>query len=315
MKELPLGRSGLNVSELCLGTMLFGVSVSEEVSFSLMDYYYEQGGRFFDTANKYATWIPGFPDPVGEHVLGRWIKSRGCRNEVVIATKMGLAYHDVPRGLKKELILQEADKSLKRLGVERIDLLYAHADDYSVPQEETMEAFHELVEAGKVRSLGASNFYAWRMAKANDLARERGWTPFCCLQARLSAVWPRTHAGFGIQRPASPEVIDYCRSEDIALLAFSPLLKGFFGRTDRDIPDTYDTPDSREIVRLFREEASSQGVSANTLVLGWLREQGFIPLITGSTPEQMKENMASLSCSPGEECSGKIKDLFFPQTG
>jgi aryl-alcohol dehydrogenase-like predicted oxidoreductase len=178
MKEVLLGKSGLTGSELCLGTMYFGIKVSEEESFRLMDYYYDQGGRFFDTANKYATWVPGFSEPVGEYMLGRWIKSRGCRKDVVVATKMGFPYGDVPQGLSRQLILQEVDKSLTRLGLEQIDLLYAHCDDYNTPQEETLEAFHSLIKAGKVKSLGASNFQTWRLAKSNLLAQEKGLTPY-----------------------------------------------------------------------------------------------------------------------------------------
>ena len=312
MRDVPLGKGGLNGSELCLGTMYFGVKIAEEDAFTLMDYYYEQGGRFFDTANKYATWVPGFSEPVGEYMLGRWIKSRGSRKDVLVATKMGFPYADVPMGLSRKLILQEVDKSLHRLGLDHIDLLYAHTDDYDTPQEETLEAFHSLVTAGKVRSLGASNFYAWRLAKANELARENGWTPYSCLQARLSVLWPRINADFGRQLPASVEVLDFCQREELALLAYSPLLQGFFGRTDRPLPDEYDTPLNKDIIKLFREEGEAQNVSANTLVLSWMRAHGYIPLITGSTREQIKENLDSLNYNVSKSCDDRICDLYYP---
>ncbi len=312
MKEMKLGGSSLSGSTLCLGTMYFGIKVPEQESFSLMDYYYERGGRFYDTANKYATWVPGFPEPVGESVLGRWIKSRGNRDDLLVATKMGFPYGDVPRGLKKDLILSEVDKSLKRLGLEKIDLLYAHCDDYDTPQEEYMEAFHSLVKAGKVMALGASNFYAWRLATANQLALSRGWTPFCCVQSRQSVLWPRVNGKFGRQLPASVEILDFCRRENVAMLSYSPLLQGFFGRDDRSIPEDYDTPQNNEIVDLFRKEAAALGVSANTLVLSFMVAEGFIPLITGSSREQLKQNIDAIEFSVSSETADRIRELYYP---
>jgi aryl-alcohol dehydrogenase-like predicted oxidoreductase len=108
------------------------------------------------------------------------------------------------------------------------------------------------------------------------------------------------------------DVLDYCKHENVALLCYSPLLQGFFGRTDRTIPEEYNTPQNQEIVRLFRQEGEVQNLSANTLVISWMRSQGFIPLITGSTIQQMKENMDSLSCSVSPDCDDKIKDLYYP---
>ncbi|MBF9018870.1 MULTISPECIES: aldo/keto reductase [unclassified Oceanispirochaeta] len=312
MKNIKIGNKGISSSELCLGTMYFGIKVPEDESFRLMDYYYDQGGRFYDTANKYATWIPGFPEPVGELMLGRWIKSRSNRADVQIATKMGFPYGVVPLGLKKELIIQEVDKSLKRLGVEQIDLLYAHTDDYDTPQEEYMEAFDSVVKSGKVKALGSSNFYAWRMAAANEIAEKNGWTPFSCTQAKLSVLWPKVNANFGRQLPVTAEMLDYCKVQDIALLCYSPLLQGFFGRTDRDMPADYDTPQNNEILNYFRDAAADMNVSANTLVLSWMREQGMIPLITGSSLQQIKENIDSLDYSLSKEISDKIAGLYYP---
>lgn len=312
MKNISIGKNGIHSSELCLGTMYFGIKVPEDESFRLMDYYFEQGGRFFDTANKYATWVPGYPEPVGELMLGRWIKSRSNRNEIQIATKMGFPYGDVPQGLKKELIQQEVDKSLKRLGVECIDLLYAHTDDYNTPQEEYMAAFDTVVKAGKVKAIGASNFYAWRMASANEIARNNNWTPFSCTQARLSVLWPRVNADFARQLPASVEMLDYCKVQGIGLLCYSPLLQGFFGRTDRGIPSGYDTPQNNDIVKLFRDAAAEMNVSANSLVLSWMREQGMIPLITGSSLQQIRENIDALDINMNREMSDKIASLYYP---
>ena len=213
MKSVNLGTSNLSVSELCLGTMYFGVKVPEDEAFKLMDRYYEAGGRFFDTANKYSTWVPGFPEPIGEQFVGRWLKSRNRRSDVTIATKLGFSYLDVPRGLSRKLIIQEVEKSLKRLDVECIDLLYAHADDRNTAVEDTMGAFDELIQSGKIRALGSSNFPAWRLALANSIAEANSWTSYSCTQVRLSVIWPKVHADFGNQVAASPDVLDYCRDK------------------------------------------------------------------------------------------------------
>ncbi len=312
MNTVTLGKSNLTVSEMCLGTMFFGIKISEEESFRLMDFYYEQGGRFFDTANKYSTWIPGFPEPVGEYVVGRWINSRGCRNEVILSTKLGFPYLDVPRGLTKNLIISEVDKSLQRLNISQLDILYAHADDYNTPIEETLEAFHSLIKAGKVRALGNSNFYTWRTAQSNSIAAANGWTPYCCSQMRLSILWPKVNAKFGNQVPATEELLDYSTRENLSVLCYSPLLQGFFGRDDRDLPGEYDTPQNIEICDLIQNEANQSGVSGNVVVLAWMLEQGFIPLITGSRKEQIQENLSALSFKLSAEASEKINNLYYP---
>lgn len=313
MKSVILGDSNLSVSELCLGTMYFGIKVPEEDAFRLMDLYYEAGGRFFDTANKYATWVPGFPEPVGEHFISRWIESRKNRASIIIATKIGFPYLDVSQGLTRKLIIQETEKSLERLGTDHIDLLYAHTDDTETPQEEVMEAFDKLIQSGKVRAVGASNFSSWRLALANTTARTNGWSSYCCTQTRLSPLWPKVHADFGRQVPASPEILDYCRSNSVSVLAYSPLLQGFFGRDDRNIPDGYDTADNRRIVSLIRKEAKEQNLNPNVVALAWMKEQGFIPLITGSNPDQINQNLQSTSVNISPETNREINRLYFPK--
>lgn len=313
MKKVKLGSADLLVSNICLGTMYFGVKVPEKESFELMDLYYEKGGQFFDTANKYATWIPGFPDPMGEITVGNWVKERNVRNEVVIATKLGFSYHDVPRGLKRELIIQEAEKSLKRLNVDTIDLLYAHCDDSQTPQEETLTAFHDLITSGKVRTIGASNFYTWRLANANKIAETDNLAPYSCIQARLSILWPKTDADFGAQIPATVELLDYSKQSGLKILCYSPLLQGCFGRDDRELPDTYDTDENRLTLHLIKEMARAKNTNGNALVLAWMQTQDLIPVISGSNKEQIEDNISSGEIKLDQTEIETLNRRFYPK--
>jgi aryl-alcohol dehydrogenase-like predicted oxidoreductase len=313
MNKVKLGISELLVTNICLGTMYFGVKIPERESFELMDIYYEEGGRFFDTANKYATWIPGYPDPVGELTVGKWINERNIRNDVVIATKMGFSYHDVPRGLTRDLIIQEVEKSLKRLNVEAIDLLYAHADYSQTPQEEALSAFHDLITAGKIKAIGASNFYTWRLATANMIATSSNLTPYSCIQTRLSILWPKIDADFGAQIPATVELLDYAKQSGVKILCFSPLLQGCFGRKDRDLPATYDTEDNRDTLRLINQMAKEHNTTGNSVVLAWMLSQDLIPVIAGSTREQIKENISSVEIYLSDSDIETLNSGFYPK--
>ena len=151
MKKVPLGKTGVEVSAFCLGAMFFGSKNNKVTSYRLLDQYVEAGGSFLDTANIYSRWVPGYEGGESETLLGEWMRERKNREQVFIATKVGFEYQDVPRGLTAKLIEQECNNSLKRLGVETIDLYYAHVDDRSTPLEESLEAFDRLVV--KLRSM------------------------------------------------------------------------------------------------------------------------------------------------------------------
>jgi aryl-alcohol dehydrogenase-like predicted oxidoreductase len=157
MKTIPLGHTGIPVSTLCLGAMYFGTRQDEATSYRLLDQYLDAGGFFIDTANIYSHWVPGFKGQESEALLGRWMKARGNRSRLFVASKVGFEYGEVQRGLKAHQVESECEKSLKLLGVEAIDLYYAHVDDRDTPMSETLEASDRLVKAGKVRAIGASN--------------------------------------------------------------------------------------------------------------------------------------------------------------
>ena len=159
MKTVELGNTGEMVSRLCLGAMYFGTRQNQAESFALLDHYVDAGGNFVDTANIYAWWETGFNGGESETVIGTWLKERKNRDQIYIASKVGFGYQDVPVSLKAAIIEQECNKSLKRLGIETIDLYYSHNDDRNTPLEETLEAYYRLKKAGKIRHIGASNIH------------------------------------------------------------------------------------------------------------------------------------------------------------
>jgi aryl-alcohol dehydrogenase-like predicted oxidoreductase len=298
LKTIPLGTTGVNVSALCLGTMYFGTSVAEEMSRNLLDMYVEAGGTFLDTANAYARWIQGFKGGESEALLGRWLKDRRNRKSLFLATKVGfpVTADDLPFGLRAADIAKACDISLNRMGIDTIDLFYAHADDRSSPLDERLEAFDRLVRAGKVRYVGASNMVAWRLEEARNLCAQRGWAQCCCIQQRYSYVRPQAGAIYDPHAAVNDELLDYCRTRGLALLAYSPLLMGAFSRNDRPLPEQYVGPDTDLRLKVLREVAAETGATPNQVVYAWMIESppAVIPLMTASRPDQMTENLKSL---------------------
>ncbi len=184
MKTVQLGSSELQVSTLGLGAMFFGTRTNAETSYQLLDEYVAAGGNLIDSANIYAHWVEGFKGGESETLIGEWLRKRGNRSQQVIATKVGFNYPGVKQELTARTIEEECNKSLRRLGIDTIDLYYAHVDDYNVPMEEVLGAFDKLVKAGKVRFIGASNYLAWRLEQARGLSQAHGWANFCCVQQR-----------------------------------------------------------------------------------------------------------------------------------
>jgi aryl-alcohol dehydrogenase-like predicted oxidoreductase len=290
-----LGRTDAAVSELCLGTMYFGSRVDRGAAFDILDRYYDAGGRFLDTANIYATWVDGYDDPESEPLVGDWLADRGVREEVTVATKLGFGYGDVPRGLAPEVIRQEIDRSLDRLGLDTIDLLYVHVDDPDTPQTAVMETLAEAVDASKVRHLGASNMPAWRLARANRIAAERGTPRFECVQPRLSYLIPDRDAAFDAQLPATDELVDYCEQAGLTVCPYSPTLQGSYGRDDRRMPEGYVRTENRLKQRVVDDLADRKGVDGNAIALAWLldRDRPTVPVVGCSSVAQLEANLAA----------------------
>jgi aryl-alcohol dehydrogenase-like predicted oxidoreductase len=320
MKQIPLGKTGRDVSALCLGCMFFGTLTTEETAYQLADRYFEAGGRFFDTANNYAFWIDGATGDEGETVLGRWIKSRKNRDQIILATKVGARPTSLGGGLESReglsahAIEKAVEGSLTRLGTDYLDLYYAHIDDRRTPLEETLAAFDRLVTAGKVRAIGCSNLMTWRIEQARSISQQHGWATYCCVQQRYSYLQPRSGATFGIQVAASQELLDYCQAhEDFSLLAYSPLLSGAYTRQDVALPPQYRSRDTEARLGALATVAAETGATPNQVVLAWLLQStpAVIPLIAASTRKQLDENLGALQVhlTPGHMHALNATDL------
>lgn len=299
MKEVRLGDTETFVSPLCLGTMNFGSRDDFQSSFNILDYYYQAGGSFIDTANSYSFWIPGCVGGESEELLGRWMKKRNNRKDLFIASKVGFAYPGTEFGLKPNLIKLECEKSLKRLNIETIDLYYAHVDDKNTLLEDTLDAFNDLIEVGKVRYIGASNFLTWRIEQSYCISQINNLKGFCCIQQRYSYIPPNPLARFDPQVSVSDELLDYCINRKITLLAYSTLLKGAYNRTDRELPDQYKGPHVEELLNLVKSIACEVGATPNQVIIAWMINNypPIIPVVAASTINQIQENCKSLKVS------------------
>jgi len=311
MKTISLGSTGAEVSALCLGTMHFGSRTDKETSFRILDQYVAAGGSFLDTANNYAMWVPGYVGGESETLLGEWIRERENRAQMFIATKVGFDYPGVEKGLRAHQIETECEKSLGRLGIDTIDLYYAHRDDQNTPMEETIEAFDRLTTAGKVRFIGASNFQAWRLEGARWVSQMHGWTKYCCIQQRYSYIRPKPGASFGHQIAANDDLLDYCRALRIRLLAYSPLLSGAYTRPDRAFPEQYLGPDTDARLAALKVVCEQVGATANQVVLAWMvhSDPAVIPVFGASTVDQLNENLGALEVELSAEQMGLLNEV------
>jgi 1-deoxyxylulose-5-phosphate synthase len=268
MDYVRFGETGLSVSQLCLGTMSMGSSawkawvLDEDGAVPLLRRALDLGITFFDMADWYSTGR-------NEEVVGRNLLRMSARERLVLATKVYYPMSDDPndRGLSRKHIATSIDRSLARMGTDYVDLYVIHAFDAATPIEETMQALHATVRAGKVRYLGASTMYAWQFAKMNHVAAMHGWTPFVNMQCQYNLLY----------REEEREMFPYCRDQGIAVTTFSPLARGFLARdagTARTTHDAYqeyygDDID-REIARRVREVAARRAVSTAHVALAWV---------------------------------------------
>ncbi len=220
MNYRRLGRTGLKVSELCLGTMQFGWTADEAAAFQVMDAFVEAGGNFIDTADVYSRWVEGNPGGVSEQIIGRWLQARGNRGAIVLATKARGRMWPGPNGegLSRGHLIRACEDSLRRLGTDFIDLYQTHAFDAEAPIDETLRALDDLVRSGKVRYVGCSNYPAWRLAKALWASDKLGL-------ARYDSLQP--HYNLAHRAEFERELKPLCEEEGIGVIPYSPLAAGF----------------------------------------------------------------------------------------
>ena len=288
-------------NEIALGSCGFGASIPEERCFELLDRFTGLGGRIVDTADNYSFWEAGTTGREAEEVIGRWL-ARAKPRDVVVATKLGAQpvgpgeWPANAEGLSAPAIRDAVHGSLKRLGVERLDVLYAHLEDRTVPLEETMGTFHELVTAGKVGRLGVSNHALWLVERAQRIAEANGWTAYEWLQYRHTYAQPRS-GELGAARYQSivrEDMLDYVRSnEGLTLFAYSPMLFGAYA--GRPVPDAYAHPGTDARLKVLREVAAEVAATPSQVVLAWMLggSPAIVPVIGSSRVESLVENMAA----------------------
>jgi aryl-alcohol dehydrogenase-like predicted oxidoreductase len=296
VKRVKLGKSNLEVSALAMGSDLIGSKIDREAAFKLFDFYKDNGGTFIDTANMYACWLPGCKGGESETTIGAWMKERRNRDEMVVSSKLAFDYPGCAGGLSAAEIQRECEKSLKRLQTDRIDLYYAHRDDRATPLEETMKAFDDLVKAGKVRAIGASNLFLWRIAEANLVSRINKWTEYSVVEQRYTYLRPRHGADFGPQIFISEELKDFAPAHGVALIGYSILLQGAYTRPDREVPIQFAGPDSDARLATLTTVAGEAGCSPSQAIIAWMRQSdpAILPIIAGSRIEQLRENIGAL---------------------
>jgi aryl-alcohol dehydrogenase-like predicted oxidoreductase len=308
-----LGATGLKVSELCLGAMTFGRESSEEVSRQILDRFAEAGGNFIDTADVYSR-------GASEAVIGRWLAGKQ-RDDLVIATKvrfpMGQGPNDV--GLSRKHILSSVEQSLRRLGTEYIDLYQVHCWDHTTPLEETLSTLDSLVQSGKVRYIGASNYAGWQLQKAIDLSRRIGWEPFVCLQPQYNLLC----------RSTEWELIPVCQNEGLGVIPWSPLRGGWLsGKYRRGMTEppagtrvaiaeeqgwseswgAYNNERTWNLLDILFAVAEEAGKSPAQVAINWLLQQPGVtaPIIGARTLEQLETNLGSAGWQLDERALGRL---------
>lgn len=301
-------------SPLVLGTMSFGTLVDEETSFALLDRFVERGGTWIDTADCYSFWASETGHGgASEEVLGRWIAARpGMRQRIRVSTKVGAeplwpgSWPQQRTGLSPRAIRAAVDGSLRRMGIDRIDLLWLHQEDRAVAIEETVEALATLTSDGTVSRVGASNHPAWRIERARAHAASIGSIPIDAFQ--LNSTYLRTRPGTlppGVAHPfgvLSDEQRDFAAANGIETWAYTPLLSGAYDNPAKPVPEVYEHPGTTRRLAVLEEIAAARGLGRGQIVLAWQLARGIRPILGGSKLDQLDVAMdaVSVTLSPDE---------------
>ena len=308
MNLRPLGRSGLNVSPVCLGGNVFGWTIDQAASFPILDAFLAGGGNFIDTADAYSTWVPGHSGGESETILGAWMAARKNRSQVILATKVGNKMGDGGQGLSRTHILKSVEDSLRRLQTDYIDLYQSHVDDSETPLAETLEVYDELIQSGKVRAIGASNYTGARLSEALDLSTAKHLARYECLQPFYNLI-----RRSGYESDLEPVVT----ARNVGVIPYSSLASGFLtGKYAREapLPETkrsggvqtrYMADDGAwEVLGRVQTVAQARGVTAAQVSLAWLIARPSItaPIASATSLTQLADILAaaSLSLTPAE---------------
>lgn len=319
MDYVKLGNTGMDVSRLCLGCMSFGVPergnhqwvLDEEQSRPIIKKALEFGINFFDTANVYS-------DGTSEEIVGRALKEYANRDEIVIATKVHGRMHQGPNGagLSRKAIMSEIDNSLRRLGTDYVDLYQIHRWDYNTPIEETMEALHDVVKAGKARYIGASSMYAWQFLKALNISERNGWTRFVSMQDHLNLLY----------REEEREMMPLCKEEKIGVIPWSPLARGRLTRDWEETTTRSETDEfgkylyaatveaDRKVVGRVAEVAEKRGVPRAQVALAWVLQKTPVtaPIIGATKLHHLEDAVAAVSIKLTSDEVSFLEEPYVP---
>ena len=319
MEYVRFGSTGMKVSKICLGCMTYGVpergahpwTLDEEQSRPFIRKALELGINFFDTANSYS-------DGTSEEIVGRALRDFAQRDEVVIATKGFFPWGDRPNqgGLSRKAIMAAIDASLRRLGADYVDLYQIHRWDYETPIEETLEALHDIVKAGKARYIGASSMHAWQFAQALYTAKQHGWTRFVSMQNYYNLLY----------REEEREMLPLCHDQQIAVIPWSPLARGKLTRdwdasssrmqTDEVGKRLYAVAEAadRRVVERVAEIAAQRGIPRAQVALAWLAHKPNItaPIVGASKPHHLDDAVAALSVALSEQEIAQLEEPYQP---
>ena len=293
MTEKPLGQSGLSIRPFVLGGNVFGMTAGRDASFAVLDRFVERGGGMIDTADVYSAWVPGHKGGESESMIGAWLKESGARDQVLIATTVGM----MPGGLKPDRIRDAVQGSLGRLGTDCIDLYFAHKDDPDVPLDEVLGAFAELIDAGTVRAIGASNYSADRLAEALQVADEKGLPRFTAMQPELNLLDRDQYQG---------ALQDLCVAEGLGVVTYFSLASGYLSgkyRNRDDIGQSARGPRVKPYVEgkgpamlaVMDRIAAETGATLSQIALAWVAAQPGVtaPIASATSVEQLDEILGS----------------------
>ncbi|MCW3039893.1 MAG: aldo/keto reductase [Solirubrobacterales bacterium] len=292
-----LASTGLQVHPLCLGGNVFGWTADEDASFAVLDRYVAAGGNFVDTADVYSAWVPGHEGGESEAVIGRWLAARGGREELLVATKVGMNAGPGFANLRPETVAAACDASLQRLGVEYIDLYYAHRDDEDVPLEESLGAFDALVKAGKIAHVGVSNVSAARLREMVAVVQAEGYAPIAAVQPQYNLL---DRHGF------EDELQSVCLEHGIACVPYYGLAMGVLtGKYTREsVAEEIGSPRAKGAIKTYgadertwaalhalRAIAGERGVPVAAVALAWLRSRASVlaPIASARSVEQLED--------------------------
>jgi aryl-alcohol dehydrogenase-like predicted oxidoreductase len=293
-----LGGTGLDVFPLNLGGNVFGWTADRDATFAVLDAYRDAGGNFIDTADVYNKWVPGHVGGESETLIGAWLQARGCRDEMIIATKVGMGGPGLGPGLSADQVQRGAEASLERLGTDRLDLFYAHADDAKTPLEETLGAFDALVRAGKVRVIGASNCTAPRLREALDVSARNGLVAYTVMQPEYNLIARGTLEG---------ELADVCMETGLAVCTYYALASGFLtGKYQRGVKVNspragrveryFDDPTAVARLESLRAVAARHDATPAQVAIAWQLHKPFVttPIASATSPAQVHELVAAV---------------------